>query len=98
MRLLVYCGTRKAIERFDMDPDWEIAVPAYKERLTDIIKKFQDNPNAKLAVQGNFMIHGWRAPADTVVLFDKSWPYALDSGESIQAAARVEYSDQIGVR
>ncbi len=89
MRLLVFCGTRKAIERFDMEPDWEIAVPAYKEQLPEIMKRFCDNPNAKLAVQGKFMIYGWRTPKDTVVLFDHSWPYEMNSAESLQAVARV---------
>jgi hypothetical protein len=35
------------------------------------------------------MLAGWRAPADTFVLFDPSWPYGPNSPESIQAVSRV---------
>lgn len=89
MRLLVFCGTRKAIERFDMEPDWLIIVNIFPPvQRQQIVKAFREMPDAKMAVDRS-MLHGWRAPVDTVVLFDKSWPYAPDSAESIQAAARV---------
>lgn len=90
MHLLVYCGTRKAIERFDMQPDWFILVPQYPPaQRQQIIKDFCEMPGGKMAVLGKGFALGWRAPADTAVLFDPSWPYPMDSGESIQACARV---------
>lgn len=89
MRLLVFCGTRKAIERFDAAPDWLIIVNLFPmEQSQQTVEAFRGTPNAKMAVDRS-MIRGWRAPNDTVVLFDRSWPYAPDSAESIQAAARV---------
>jgi hypothetical protein len=92
MRLLVYCGTRAAIEKFDM-AGWPLLVPQYPpEQRQKIIEEFRSTLNAKLAVLGKAFIIGWRAPADTAVLFDASWPYGPDQAESIQAAARVEVS------
>lgn len=89
MRLLVFCGSRKAIERFDMNPEWDIIVSIYPaKQREETLLAFRTIPGAKLAVDRS-MILGWRAPDDTVVLFDKSWPYDPKSAESIQAAARV---------
>lgn len=97
MRLLVFCGTRKSIERFDMAPDWKVIVSAYPPFMRQkMVQDFCDTPGAKLAVDRS-MLHGWRAPADTVVLFDTSWPYRRDDPESIQAAARVENPERWGV-
>lgn len=91
MRLLVFCGTRKAIERFDMDPLWVVIVAQYPpEQRAQMIKEFCDTPEAKLAVDRS-MLFGWRAPADTAVLFDPSWPYHAGSAESLQAVARVGF-------
>jgi len=90
MHLLVFCGTRKAIERFDMQPDWFILVPQYpQEQRAQTIKDFCEMPGGKMAVLGPSFAIGWRAPADTAVLFDPSWKYGPDSAESIQAVARV---------
>lgn len=87
MRLLVFCG-RRGIERFDMLPGWNIWVPAYgRERQAQIIQHFHDEPQAALAV-GPQMATGWRAPADTVILFDHSWPFPMDHAYSIQAIGR----------
>jgi hypothetical protein len=89
MRLLVFCGTRAAIERFDMLPDWQVIVAIYPtEQKKEMLKAFWKNPDAKLAVDHS-MILGWNFPADTIPLFDASWRYAPDAPESIQAVARV---------
>jgi hypothetical protein len=88
MRLLVFCGTRKAIERFDMEPDWLVIASIYPpEQRQQTVKDFREMPGAKMAVDRS-MIHGWHAPDDTVVLFDASWSYGPDQPESIQAVAR----------
>lgn len=88
-RLLVFCGTRKAIERFDL-AGWLVIVPEYpmKQRQA-LIGEFCSTPDCRLAVLGKSFAIGWRAPADTLVLFDPSWPYGPDAPESIQAVARV---------
>jgi hypothetical protein len=93
MRLLVFCGTRKAIEKFDM-AGWLVLVPQYPpEQRQQIINEFCSTLNCRLAVLGKgYTLLGWRAPADTAVLFDPSWPYGPDQPESIQAAARVARS------
>lgn len=90
MRLLVFCGTRAAIEKFDMQPDWKILTTNYpQEQRMETIKWFCNTSDAKLALQGKFMIMGWRAPDDTAILFHSSWRYGPDTPEWIQAAARV---------
>lgn len=90
MRLLVFCGTRKAIERFSIERDWLIIVSIYPlAARQQTLKIFSERSDGKLAVDRS-MLHGWRAPPNTVVLFDASWPFAPGSPESIQAAARVE--------
>jgi hypothetical protein len=99
MRLLVFCGTRKTIERFDMEPGWLILVPQYPPaQRQQILTEFCSTPDSRLAIQGTFMIHGWRAPSDTVVLFDTTWPYGRDAAESIQAAARVAHFPEWDIR
>lgn len=89
MRILVFCGTRSAIEKYDTQTDWTVIVHQYsKDQKAKMIADFCNDPYAKYAVDRS-MLHGWRAPAGTFVLFDPSWPYAPDSAGSIQAAARV---------
>ena len=88
MRLLVFCGNRAAIEKFDM-AGWPILVPIFgAEQRKEVMRAFYNDPDGKLAVLGKFMITGWRAPEDSMVLFDSSWPYGPDSPEWRQAAAR----------
>lgn len=88
MRILVFCGTRDAIERFDMQPDWEIIVNQFPlAQRNEIVRKFINNPNGKLAVD-RCMIFGWGAPPDTFVLFDPSWPFGRDAPETKQAVGR----------
>lgn len=89
MRLLVFCGTRKALERFAADPEWKAVRPNLRDAMPEIVKWFHATPNAKMAMQGRAMLHGWRAPADTQILFDVSWSYGPDSAEWLQAASRV---------
>jgi hypothetical protein len=88
MRLLVFCGTREAINRFDA-VGWPIIVGIYSSvQRQEIVEAFRADPNGRLAVT-RCMLAGWRAPADTFVLFDPSWPYGPNSPESIQAVSRV---------
>jgi aspartate/methionine/tyrosine aminotransferase len=96
MRLLVFCGSRAAIQRFDMDPDWAVIVMQYPlAQRQEIVNQFCATPGAKLAVD-KCMLHGWRAPDDTAVLFDPSWPWHAGSAESLQAVARVANPDRWG--
>jgi hypothetical protein len=88
MRLLVFCGSRKAIEKFDM-AGWLVLVGAYtSEHRQQILAEFAADPNCRLAADRS-AIFGWRAPDNTVVLFDPSWKYSPDSPETYQAVARV---------
>lgn len=87
--ILVYCGNRMAIERYDTLPDWQVIVGIYPdEQRQEIVERWRDTPGGKLACDHS-MLYGWRAPAGTLVLFDASWPFARDSAETIQAVARV---------
>jgi hypothetical protein len=96
MRMLVYCGSRAAIEKFDM-AGWLLLVSQYPAaQRQEIINEFCSTPNARMAVLGPAFAFGWRAPADTAVLFDPSWPFAPDSPENIQAVARVDNPDRWG--
>lgn len=88
MRMLVFCGTLDAIERFDAEPDWEIIVTQTPlSQRTEIVARFLANPNGKLAVT-RCMISGWGAPHNTFVLFDPSWPFGPHAAETKQAVAR----------
>jgi len=87
MRLLVFCGQRSAIERFDM-AGWPIIVGQYPPaQRSKILAAFKADPNGRLAVD-RCMTTGWRAPHDTFILFDPSWPFPKDSPYTIQAVAR----------
>lgn len=90
MRLLVFCATRDALAKFDMQPDWSVcaAILPYEER-GKLVAAFQADENAKMAVDRS-MSQGWRAPANTFILFDPSWPYAMNAPETIQATMRVD--------
>jgi len=89
-RILVFCGDRTAIERFDMLPDWQVIVGRYTAaQKARILLNFRANRNAKLAVDRS-MITGWRAPADTIVLFDPSWKHPHGSPEWHQATMRID--------
>lgn len=87
-RMLVFCGTRKAIERYDMLPDWAIICAPYPpEQRQKTLNDWLAIPGAKLAVDRS-MLHGWRCPSDTLLLFDPSWPWGPDRPETMQAVAR----------
>lgn len=86
MKLLVFAGTRDAIHRYAMSDDWEIILPQYPSaQRQEILKKWVENPQGKLAVLGKSILTGWRAPADTQVLFDPSWSWGPGSPEWTQA-------------
>lgn len=87
-RILIFCGTRAAIEKYDK-AGVPILVPLYpREQREQEIAKFRDTEGATLAVLGTFMAVGWHTPSDTFVVFDKSWRYGPSDPETIQAANR----------
>jgi hypothetical protein len=76
---------------------WLLLVPQYPPvQRQETIERFCSVPDARMAVLGKGFAIGWRAPADTAVLFDPSWPFAPDSPENIQAVARVDNPDRWG--
>ncbi len=88
MRLLVFCGTRAALNWYAEQLGWIAADNSWTiEQRANAVEWFRRNESANLAVSTAFL-HGWRAPADTQVLFDPSWRWGPDSPEWKQAAAR----------
>jgi hypothetical protein len=87
-RILIFCATRKAIEKYDM-AGVPIVVGIYPpQHRAETVRKFCEDPNGVLAVDRS-MLTGWRAPADTFVTFDASWQYGPADPETIQARGRV---------
>ena len=88
MRLLVFCGTKEAMQRYAADPKWQCLPPetTMAERYA-AIERFKSAEGACLVVN-RALVTGWRAPADTQVLFDPSWPWGPGSPEWTQATTR----------
>lgn len=96
MRLLVFCGTREAFAKFDR-AGWLALSPEHTPGQREkTFLDFRSIPDAKMVALGRAFALGWRAPVDTAVLFDPSWPFNLSDPESIQAAARVASADAWG--
>lgn len=96
-RILIFCGTRAAIERYDM-AGVPIMVYQYKTKFEEILKTFAADPNGQLAMDAQGGAFGFHVPSDTFVVFDASWPYGADHPITIQAKGRASRADAIGLQ
>jgi hypothetical protein len=87
-RFIIFCGTRAAIERYDM-AGVPILVYQYRERFEEILKVFAADPNGQLAVHMMPAVMGFHVPSDTFTVFDASWRWDKDHPNTIQALGRV---------
>ena len=81
MRLLIFVGTVEAQTRY-------LEAGFVGINLAGGVKRFFDDPDAK-AVAPRHWCTGWRAPADTLIAFDPSWPFERHAPETYQACMRV---------
>jgi hypothetical protein len=89
MKLLVFCGTKAAIRAFADCEGWLTIDGADDDKTRrSTLRKFMFSASNNLAT-GAGMAVGWRAPRGTRVLFDATWPYAMNDPHTIQAMARI---------
>lgn len=93
LKLVVFVGNRKALERWDMVEGTTVLLPAHPsgERVA-IINAFNAAESGILVIYAtaSFMAAGYHViDENTMVVFDTSWPYAPNDPITIQAKARV---------
>lgn len=86
--ILIFCGTRAAIEKYDMSGVATLVTMYPYEKRKDVLNSFCSGKTAILAcdISG---CQGWRAPKGTFIVFDKSWWRKPDDPYTIQAVGRV---------
>lgn len=88
-RILVFVGTREALEQYDL-AGVPIITPQLGETVCEqTVRHFSMTDDGVLVVAYNFPVTGWRVPSDTFVVFDESWPHDKDHPRTMQAKARV---------
>lgn len=87
-RILIFCGTRAAVERYDM-AGIPILTGLYSAEVREkTLYHFNISDDGLLAVSPG-MLHGFHVVPDTLVVFDSSWVHGHDDPRTIQAKARV---------
>ena|ERR1700740_121541 len=89
-RMLIFVGTRAALEKYDM-AGVPIMTRQLQSQFIETLKTFIANPNGQLVLTTLF-VTGYRVPSDTFIVFDESWPYDRDHPNTIQAKGRVRRS------
>lgn len=94
MRILVFCRTRDYMIKYDMDGWLVLANVFTAAQRQETVQKFRDDPNARM-VSDRSGAQGWRAPADTFILFDASWDCPMSHPISVQALMRRGFDGDI---